>query len=246
MRWKCTVSYDGTPFCGWQSQANGQSVQDALEARLKAIFHRNVRIHGSGRTDAGVHARGQVFHFDADWKHETVCLLRAINRELPIEIQVTNVEPVPDTFHARFSACSKRYHYYFQLHPASPFEARYVWAMLSTIKIDIRRMQEAAKLLVGTHDFRGFAGKVLPKEHLIKTITAAQIFPQGNQFVFSISGSGYLYRMVRRIMGAFFWIGCGKWEVDFIQQRLQLQNLSIPILTAPACGLFLEEVRYKC
>lgn len=245
MRWKCTVAYDGTPFCGWQSQANGQGVQDVLEARLQAIFHRKIRIHGSGRTDAGVHARGQVFHFDADWNHGAECLLRAINRELPVEIQVTQVEPVSDDFHARFSACGKRYHYYFQLHPASPFEVRYVWAMPSNLKIDISRMQEAAKRLIGTHDFRGFAGKVSPKENTVKTITAAQIFPQGGQFVFSISGSGYLYRMVRRIMGALFVIGCGKEEVDFIEQRLQLQNLSIPILTAPAYGLFLEEVMYE-
>jgi len=243
MRWKCTIAYDGTEFCGWQSQVNHNAVQDVIEARLFAIFKHFIRIHGSGRTDAGVHARGQVFHFDADWKHGSEALLRALNRNLPPAVRITRVEAVDDTFHARFSAHQKRYHYYFQPYPADPFEARYVWSVPYP-KLDMHLLEEAVRCFEGTHDFRGFAGKVLSCENTVKTLTSAGVFKENNCFVLSLTGSGYLYRMVRKIMGALVMVGIEKIDGNFIEQRLRLEKLDYPLMTAPACGLFLEEVLY--
>ena len=214
-----------------------------IEARLFAIFKRFVRIHGSGRTDAGVHARGQVFHFDAEWKHAPEALLRALNRNLTLAVRITRVEAVDDTFHARFSAHQKRYHYYFQLRPADPFEARYVWSVPYP-KLDMHLLEVAAQCFEGTHDFRGFAGKVLSCENTVKTLTSAVILKENDRFVLSLTGSGYLYRMVRKIMGALVMVGIEKIDGNFIEQRLRLENLQYPLMTAPACGLFLEEVLY--
>ena len=243
MRWKCTCAYDGTEFCGWQSQVNHGAVQDVLEARLFEIFKHPVRIHGSGRTDAGVHARGQVFHFDANWRHGSEALLKALNRKVPSALRITHAEAVADTFHARFSAHQKRYHYYFQLHPADPFEVRYAWA-IPYPRLDMHRLAAAAESFTGTYDFRGFAGKVLPCENTVKTLSASSVFKEHNRFVLSLTGSGYLYRMVRKIMGALVMVGLGKIDIDFIERRLRLENLQYPLMTAPACGLFLEEVIY--
>ena len=243
VRWKCTCAYDGTEFCGWQSQSNRRAVQDVIEARLFEILKCPVRIHGSGRTDAGVHARGQVFHFDADWWHEADALLRALNCNLSPAIRITHVEAVADTFHARFSVHRKRYHYYFQIQPPDPFVLRYVW-FVPYPRLDMKRLAEAVRCFIGTHDFRGFAGKVLPSENTIKTLTAASVFRENDRFVLSLTGSGYLYRMVRKIMGALIMVGLGRIGVDFIGERLRSENLDYPIMTAPACGLFLEEVIY--
>ncbi|MDR2421953.1 MAG: tRNA pseudouridine(38-40) synthase TruA [Deltaproteobacteria bacterium] len=112
MRWKCICNYDGTDFNGWQSQSNGNTIQDILEKRLEFIFGRPVRIHGSGRTDTGVHANRQVFHFDANWEHGADKLVRAFRCGIPRTIRVFSVEEVSDLFHARFSATRKRYKYY--------------------------------------------------------------------------------------------------------------------------------------
>ena len=244
MRWKCTCAYDGTEFCGWQSQANKQAIQDVLEAQIAQIFKRFVRIHGSSRTDAGVHARAQVFHFDADWIHGEDCLLKAINSRLPTSIKIVKVEAVDELFHARFSGKGKRYCYYFQLHPATPFNARYIWHVPNK-NLDIECMQSAAKLFLGTHDFRGFAGKVLPGENTVKILSNIHIISGQDSFVLSISGSGYLYRMVRMIMGALTMCGMHKITPEFITERLALKQLQIPIVTAPPHGLFLEEIFYN-
>ena len=243
MRWKCTCAYDGTGFCGWQSQVNHRAVQDIIEERLSNIFKRFVRIHGSSRTDAGVHARGQVFHFDADWSYGPETLMRSINSRLIPSIRILNVESVNDTFHARFSGKMKRYCYYFQLCPASPFDYNYVWDIMP-LKFSIERLQEVVPLFEGEHDFRGFAGKVLPEENSIKRLFSVKLRKLENRFMLEFLGSGYLYRMVRMIVGAMIMCGYGKVDADFIRKRLNLENITLPIVTAPARGLFLEEVFY--
>ena len=128
MRWKCTVAYDGTQFEGWQSQPGGNTVQDFIERRLSVLFKQRVVIHGSGRTDSGVHARGQVFHFDGDWPHGPEALLKALRVGYPDAIQVYRAEVVGADFHARFSATNKRYVYQFHEGYADPFHTRWYWS----------------------------------------------------------------------------------------------------------------------
>ncbi len=243
MRWKCICAYDGTNFCGWQSQANHLAVQNLLEERLQFIFKKFIRIHGSSRTDSGVHAKHQVFHFDANWTHGAEHLKMAINSRLGHNIRILSVKETDDQFHARFSVKRKTYRYHFQLTPATPFEYPYVWD-LSGKNFNLDHLKKAASLFIGKHDFRGFAGKVLPEENCIKTLYSTKLFSENNQWIFETIGSGYLYRMVRMIMGTLVMCGYGKIDFDFIEQRLQLKNLSYPIVTAPARGLFLENVEY--
>lgn len=243
MRWKCVCAYEGTNFFGWQSQANKQGVQDVIEARLAKIFKCFIRIHGSSRTDAGVHARGQVFHFNADWVHGVEALKRAINTQLDPCIQIKNVVQVNENFHARFSTKKKRYHYYFQLNSADPFERRYVWPLASK-GFCLDRVKEILPLFLGTHNFTGFAGKILSNENPVKTIHSLQIIENGDKFHLEIVGSGYLYRMVRMIAGALVMGGYGKLNAKNILNRLNLSDLFMPLLCAPAKGLFLEKIYY--
>lgn len=243
MRWKCVCAYDGTSFAGWQSQANHQAVQDVLEARLSSVFKRFIRIHGSSRTDAGVHARGQVFHFDADWNWGPERLKYAINSESEHNVRILSVENVPDDFHARFSVKKKTYRYYLQTTPADPFQYPYVWD-ISPRNFEAKQIKEALPLFIGEHDFRGFAGHVTDKENTTKNIYQADLTHTDNTLILTFTGSGFLYRMVRMLVGSLVMLGYGKIDKTFLQQRLQIQNLSMPIVTAPARGLFLEEVSY--
>ncbi|MDR0392972.1 MAG: tRNA pseudouridine(38-40) synthase TruA [Puniceicoccales bacterium] len=244
-RWKCVCSYEGSAFCGWQSQSHQQGVQDILENRLRKIFKRLVRIHGSSRTDAGVHAKGQIFHFDAAWNHGAVTLLKAMNANLGPYLQVKDVQTTDPNFHARFSACGKRYRYYLLLRRPTPFEWRYCWG-ISGINFQLERMQEAAKLFEGTHLFSAFAGKVSPRECSTKHLFRVEVMSQPPDGVYvEMIGSGYLYRMVRKIVGALVAVAYGKLSVEQITRLLETGTKELQIVTAPAQGLFLEEVLYK-
>ena len=240
MRWKCTCAYDGTDYFGWQSQPNHNTIQDAIEAQLLRVFKHPVRIHGGGRTDAGVHAHGQVFHFDADWNYGADKLRLAINVCLAPTIRILKVEPVKADFHARYSAHWKCYHYHFQCQPLDPFAVRYRW-QIPQIAID--RMQATAQLLVGTHDFRSFGNKIMPKENTTKTIRSADIIPQDDHFVFSVIGSGYLYHMVRIMMGVL--VASSRHNLSMVEQLLKGETLPVPIVPAPPQGLFLEWIDYN-
>ena len=146
-RWKCVCAYDGTTFAGWQSQAGGTAIQDVIEARLAQVFKTQVRIHGSGRTDAGVHALGQVFHFDAPWRHEPAKLLAALRTGLPAAIQIKSLRAVPEKFHARFGATGKRYVYQVHVGDADPFTRPYCWSVFRPL--DVAAMQATAAVLRG-------------------------------------------------------------------------------------------------
>ena len=243
VRWKCVCAYDGGSFCGWQSQANHRAVQDAIEDVLQSVFKRFVRIHGSGRTDAGVHARGQVFHFDADWNWGSETLKKAINTKLPHTIHVDDVACVTEDFHARFSAHQKTYKYYLLLGESGPFDYPYVWA-INPRNFVTDRIRFAASVFEGQHDFRGFAGKVSEQEKTVKTLHRVCCVESGNRLELEFSGSGFLYRMVRMMVGSLVMLGYKKIEAEQLAARLQLKDLSLPIVTAPARGLFLEKITF--
>ena len=155
-RFKCFCAYDGTDFRGWQSQACGNTIQDFIERRLAEIFSEKIRIHGSGRTDAGVHAKAQVFHFDAAWAHSAQNLLSALRCGLPAGIQIFRVARAKEGFHARYSAVGKRYVYNIYEGYAPPYKSRYCWS-LGRRKLDVKKMNEAAAGLLGEHDFTAFS-----------------------------------------------------------------------------------------
>ena len=246
MRWKCTCGYDGTDWFGWQSQAGGNAVQDMLEFRLGEIFKRPIRIHGSGRTDSGVHAYGQVFHFDGEWHHPVCKLLRALQTGLPASIQVTKVSRCSGDFHARFSAVGKQYLYRLYQGMAPPDENRYSWN-LGNRSLDVARMQDAADRLLGTHDFSAFAasrrGDTAPNP--VKTLSRLDVTQRGKRIRIVTEGSGYLYKMVRSLVGTLVQVGLGNLTPDRVQAILDSKQRTELVSTAPAHGLWLMKVFYS-
>ena len=244
-RFKCIVAYDGTDFCGWQSQASGKSVQDFIEYRLKSIFGRRIPISGSGRTDAGVHARGQVFHFDAPWNHSADALLRAMHTNV-CSVRVLSAQEVDKSFHARFSVKGKRYVYKICKNFAMPDTARYRWS-LGGRKTDCAKMAEAAKLFVGEHDFKSFSANrgANVRENTVKTIYRLDVEETSDEIAITTEGSGYLYKMVRMIVGALVQCGMGKITAEYIKAALENPERGrYQIQAAPASGLYLDEVFY--
>ncbi|MDR3316616.1 MAG: tRNA pseudouridine(38-40) synthase TruA [Puniceicoccales bacterium] len=245
-RWCGICSYDGTDFGGWQSQPNGNTIQDALEGRLGQIFQRPTKVIGSGRTDAGVHANGQCFHFDSmGWSHGGDALLRALHCGLPESIHVETLVPVRPNFHARFSALGKRYLYFFQKGYAVTFRRRFCWS-LGNFSVDGKSMEAAASLFMGTHNFRAFANLRSDGSDgdFVRTITRSELLCHGDSFVFITEGNGYLYRMVRRIVGALVAVGQGKIGASDVRERLENPRGNFPAQTptAPARGLFLDRI----
>ena len=221
MRWKCACSYDGTDFNGWQSQPNGNTIQDTIERRLFFLFRRPIRIHGSGRTDSGVHANYQIFHFDAEWKHGDDALVKSINCGIPKSIRILSAEKVDNGFHARFSAIGKQYEYFVINGNADPFNYKYAWSIgKRTLNIDL--MNKAAKCFIGRHDFKNFGAKhdENVNENTIKILNEAYFIQSGENIRFVTSGSGYLYKMVRIILGCLVQIGLGNKSADFVLDGL--------------------------
>jgi len=244
-RWKCVVAYDGTSFHGWQSQPGGNSIQDVLERRLKKFFGRDVRIHGSGRTDAGVHALGQVFHFDAEWPHGPEKLLAAFGNALPNTIQVRSAQRVSPKFHARFSAAGKRYFYNVRHGGrADPFTAPFCWSM--PWRLDLPAMRKAAARLVGRHDFRAFSAfNGGEQDNTVRHLRRLDLTGRGTRLRVTFEADGFLYKMVRSLMGALVAVGLGKMTPEEIAAILQAGERTHRVATAPAQGLFLAKVFYK-
>jgi tRNA pseudouridine38-40 synthase len=242
-RWKCLCAYDGTDYNGWQSQVGGNTIQDFIERRLGEIFGKPIRIHGAGRTDAGVHATGQVFHFDAPWPHGADKLLRALSNGFPRTIQIRRIKRVANSFHARFSATGKCYTYKLYLGRADPFSLRYCWS-LGSMALDFGAMAAAVELFLGTHSFRAFAKKRGNEidETFIRTIHRSELRRCGRKITYLTEGEGYLYKMVRRMVGALVDIGCGRRSPNDLAAALHSGLASFQ--AAPAQGLTLTRVLY--
>lgn len=244
-RWRCICAYDGTDFSGWQSQSSRDAVQDVIEARLAVVFKSSIRIHGSGRTDAGVHALGQVFHFDANWSHGTAKLLTALSAGLPATIQLKSVKTAPPDFHARFSAVGKRYSYRLHEGTADPFTQRFVLSRERPQRLDLAAMEAAAAVLHGRHDFRAFAAdNGTELENPVRHLTRIAVTRRGRSVKLVFEANGFLYKMVRSLTGALVAVGEGRLAVHDITTILQTGRRTAVVETAPAQGLFLERVFY--
>jgi tRNA pseudouridine38-40 synthase len=243
-RWKCVCAYDGTTFAGWQSQAGGRAIQDIIEARLAQIFKAPIRIHGSGRTDAGVHATAQVFHFDAVWPHEPGKLLAAFRVGLPAAIQVKSVRAVAAEFHARFGAIGKRYEYHIRLGDADPFTRPFCWMIFKPL--DLAAMRTAAQVLQGRHDFRAFSALGgTEREDTVRTLRRLDIIVRGRRIRVVAEADGFLYKMVRSLVGALVAVGEGKLTPAHVRGLLHGRERTPAVQTAPPQGLFLTRVSYR-
>lgn len=260
IRYKIIISFDGSAYVGWQWQANGMTVQQRIEEAIEAIFNISVRIHGSSRTDTGVHAIGMVAHFDIplpgqhggdgntesplDGVMSSEKLPLALNSQLPEDIRIVSAGIVPESFHARFSATGKQYRYFIWNHRhANPHLRKTSWHV--TLPLDTERMRAAAGFLPGTHDFRSFANNhTYPVEDTVRTITRVNVRKSGPLITIIIEGDGFLYKMCRGITGTLKQIGCGKFEPDVIPSMIAQKNREYAGQTAPAHGLFLWKVFY--
>ena len=242
---KLTVQYDGTEYVGWQRQDSGSSIQGSIEEALGRIEGGPVTVHGAGRTDAGVHALGQVASARISSALDDATLLRALNANLPPAIRIACAETVADDFHARFSAVAKTYEYRIWNGVAvPPFVRLYTWHVPQPLDVDL--LQRAADTLLGTHDFAAFQGSGSVVHTTVRTIAAASWHARASDapLVFEITGDGFLRRMVRSIVGTLVEIGLQRRPLEDVKRLLDDRDRSRAGRTAPATGLFLARVDY--
>lgn len=240
-----TISYDGTAYSGFQIQANANTVQAELERALAIIFKQPVRIHGAGRTDAGVHARGQVANFNAPFSIEIDKLPHALNCLLPGDVKVTGAREVAEGFHARFDARGKLYSYNIDRALYSQvLRRRYSWHMPEPLNLDMLKI--AAGLFEGTHDFKAFQAAGTTITDTVRTIDKVHVLDNTDDQILTLTfkGRGFLYRMVRMITGTLLRAGRGTLSLSEVEAALSLASHKASGPTAPPHGLCLEKVFY--
>jgi tRNA pseudouridine38-40 synthase len=244
--YRATVQYDGTAYSGFQRQRRGQgaSIQEELEDALSTLAGCPVRVIGAGRTDAGVHALGQVVGFTIEWpdRRGLQALLRALNANLPPDIAVSALDEAPPGFHPRFDALRRSYEYHVLNAPTrQPLWRHRAWYVARPLALE--RMNEAAALLVGVRDFATF-GRAPVGDNTVREVMAASWRLEGEMLVFRITANAFLYRMVRRVVGSLKAVGCGDWSPERFAAALAACNRRESAVLAPAQGLYLVSVEY--
>lgn len=242
-RIKLVIEYDGSGYHGWQVQENAHSVQEEVERAVLRITGENVRITGAGRTDAGVHAFGQVAHFDTSSNVPAEKFAAALNSVLPPEVSVVSSAEMPAGFHARFSACGKTYEYRILNRPVrSPILAKRAWHVRETLDLDAMKL--AAAKFIGKHDFSSFCASGHSVLTYDRVITASEWAMMGECLVYQVSGNGFLYNMVRIMTGTMVEIGLNKRPVEDIETLFEERDRNQAGITAPPHGLYLVKVHY--
>ncbi len=244
-RLKLTVAYDGAAFAGWQSQAHRNAVQDELERALQKISGQHIRVHGAGRTDAGVHALAQCAHVDLPDKRMSIERWRkALNAVLPAALRILRCQYVSPKFHARFSATGKLYRYRIWAAPIlPPLELGRAWHIFTPLDVDLLRA--AGQKFIGTHYFAAFAANSGKKEKdTTRTIRAVRVRRSGPRVTIDVAGDGFLYKMVRLMVGAMTHVALGKMDLNEIPTRLKSGRADASRIVAPAEGLYLVKIWY--
>ena len=242
MRYKCVVTYDGTCFHGFQTQNNLRTVQEEIEHVLLIINKKKTIIYPSGRTDSGVHAIGQVFHFDTDIVMKEENMRNAINSRLPKDIYIKKVEIVSEDFHARFSVLKKEYHYYIEFGEFDPLKRNYRY-YFPYKKIDRNLLYQASQIFVGEHDFKSFT-KNKDLTDTTRIIYSIDFVWENDLLCIKIVGNGFMHNMVRILVA--MWLECarGKYSLSDLKTILEEKNRVFAPKTAPASGLYLYKVYY--
>ena len=241
---KVTVAYDGYNYSGWQRQENALGIQEVIENCLSKIHKTKIEIVSSGRTDANVHAKGQVFHFEPVIQMPCRNVQNALNTLLPDDIRILKVEEEKDSFHARFSAISKRYDYICTYDIDNPFIYRYAQKLY--IKVNIDKMIEASQYLIGEHDFKSFSSsKIDPRKPTVKKIFRIDIKEEGKNIHFIFEGNGFLRYQVRMMTGTLLAAGKNQIEPMDVKRMLEAKNKEVCRYNAHPYGLYLMEVKYE-
>lgn len=240
---KVTVMYDGSAFYGWQKQPNLHSVQEEIEKAISKIVKEEIVIHGSGRTDAGVHALGQVFHFETDLDMPAHAWKIAINNFTSDAIVIKDADIVSDDFHARFSAKGKLYEYKLNMGEYNPFERQLVYQFGK--QLDLEKMREAMQVFIGTHDFTTYNNTRLDfNQHQVRTIYSFDLIQEGDLLTFRIHGNGFLRYMVRMLVATIVACGQGKTTKEEIENNLKKKDKQASKYNIDSCGLYLVKVYY--
>lgn len=242
---KLVIHYDGTAYHGWARQPEMPTIQGTIEAAFEKLCRQTIEVIGSSRTDAGVHALGQVAHAVlTDCPVPTENFQNALNNLLPDDIVIADVQDAPDDFDAISDTVQKRYDYFININPVRPVLVRNQWHRPG--QLNIKKMASAAKYLVGKHDFKSFASAADQRESSVRTITQC-IVKQGcsNPIIISVAADGFLYNMVRNIVGTLVEIGRGRWQPEQMDAILKAKDRTAAGPIAPACGLCLMKIYYE-
>lgn len=239
---KLTIEYDGTNYVGWQVQPNGPSVQAEVEKALRQILQEEIHVNGAGRTDSGVHARGQVANVLIDNTFESKALCKSLNGILPSDIVVLLAEDVPESFHARYSAKAREYLYYLALQPTAIWR-NYSW-YIGGFKLDKNTMTSCADSILGEHDFASFCKSEAEVDHYRCVVHSAQWQVRESQMTFRISANRFLHGMVRALVGTMVEVGRGYRPMEDFRKILDAKDRKAAGMAAPAKGLFLERIIY--
>lgn len=246
LKYKITLAYDGTEFGGWQIQKNAISIQALVQQALSTVLRTPTPVTAAGRTDAGVHARGQVAHFTSGLPLNLSRLQNSLNGLLPHEIRILQIEKVPFNFHARYSAISKEYHYHLHLDRVmDPFKRLYATHILTPLNLSL--MQEAQQLFLGTHDFTTFANEASEgsaSRNPIRTLKRLEMVEEPGGIRLEFEGDGFLYKMVRNLTGTLLDVGRKKIAPESIPLLLKAKDRKLASAAAPPHGLFLMRIEY--
>ena len=243
-RIKLTIAYDGTNYCGWQVQPNGITVEEVVNKALKKLTGVNIQVIGASRTDSGVHALGNVAVFDTHTTIPPERISYALNQRLPEDIVIVKSEEVAEDFHPRYCDCSKTYEYHI-LNTRIPIPTKRLTNYFVSYDLDVEKMRKAAGYLIGEHDFVSFCNVRTDVEDTVRTVTELEILKDGEEITIRISGNGFLYNMVRIIVGTLIRVGRGFYEPEKVKEILEAKDRKAAGVTAPPHGLILAEIRYE-
>lgn len=242
-RIKLTVAYDGTNYCGWQIQPNGVTIEEVLNKSLSKLTGEDIRIIGASRTDSGVHARGNVAVFDTETSIPAERIAYALNQKLPDDIVIVRSEEVALDWHPRYCDCTKTYEYHIY-NADVPDPVRRLTTYFVSYRLDIEKMQQAADYLVGEHDFASFCSIRTNVENTVRTIYELQILKEREELTIRIRGNGFLYNMVRIIVGTLLRVGRGFYTPEQVKEILEAKDRQAAGVTAPPQGLILVGIEY--
>lgn len=243
MRYLMTFAYNGSNFLGYQKQKQGRTVQNEIEKELSTIYNKKISIHASGRTDAKVHAYNQKAHFDVEKEMNIDKLRNSMNKMLPNDIYIKRIEKVNNNFHARFDVVKKVYQYKINVGEYNPLEYDYIYQYNHYLNLE--KMKEATKYLVGNHNFKSFTKVNEEKEDYVRTIYEINIMNKNDIIDIEFIGSGFLRYMVRNMVGTLIAVGEGKIEPNYVEQILEMEDRTKAYKTANPEGLYLKDVFYK-
>lgn len=243
-RVKLTIAYDGTNYCGWQIQPNGITIEEVVNKALRKLTGENITVIGASRTDSGVHAMGNVAVFDTETTIPSERIAMAVNRILPEDIVVVKSEEVALDFHPRYCECEKTYEYHI-VNTRTLIPTKRLTNYFVSYELDIEKMRKGAEYLLGEHDFASFCNIKTDVENTVRTVKELEILKNNEEITIRISGNGFLYNMVRIIVGTLIRVGRGFYQPEQVKEILEAKNRKVAGVTAPPHGLMLMEIRYN-